>query len=86
MQLQRSRKNRIIQTRLDNLAWFVLMPSQRHDIMGVAALIAGVRFGALLTDKAFDANWLLEALVLRDAHVVVSQMPAGADVQVATSD
>ena len=38
------------------------MPGQRHDIMGMKELICDVRFGALLADKAFDANWLVEDL------------------------
>ena len=53
---------------------FVLLPGQRHDITGVKELIADVRFGALLADKAFDANWLIEHLVQRGAQVVISQM------------
>jgi transposase len=60
---------------LGNLVRFTLMPGQRNDIMGVEALIAGMNFGALLADKAFDANWLIEALAQRNARVVISQMP-----------
>ena len=52
---------------LGNLVKFILMPGQRHDIMGVKELICGVRFGALLADKAFDANWLVEDLKSRGA-------------------
>ena len=60
---------------LGNLVKFILMPGQRHDITGVKELIADVRFDALLADKAFDANWLIEELNRRGAHVVISQMP-----------
>ena len=38
---------------------------------GVAPLIKGVPFGALLADKAFDTNWLLEALNDRGAIAVI---------------
>ena len=38
---------------------------------GVAPLIQGVSFGALLADKAFDANWLLEELDARGAVAVI---------------
>ena len=60
---------------LGNLVKFILMPGQRHDITGVKELIADVRFDALLADKAFDANWLIEELNRRGAQVVISQMP-----------
>ncbi len=38
---------------------------------GVAPLIKGVSFGALLADKAFDTNWLLEELDERGATAVI---------------
>ena len=44
---------------LGNLANFVLLPGQAHDMKGVEPLIDGVAFDALLADKAFDADWLL---------------------------
>ena len=59
---------------LGNLVKFILMPGQRHDITGVKELIADVRFDALLADKAFDANWLIEELNRRGAQVAISQM------------
>jgi hypothetical protein len=43
---------------LGNLVRFVLLPGQRHDTVGVPPLIAGLSFGALLGDKAFDVDWL----------------------------
>ena len=60
---------------LGNLVKFVLMPRQRHDTKGVRELIADVRFDALLADKAFDVNWLIQELGKRGAQVVISQMP-----------
>ena len=56
---------------LGNLVRFVLLPGQRHDIVGVAPLIAGVSFDALLGDKAFDADWLRADLNERGAVAVI---------------
>ena len=49
----------------------VLLPGQRHDMMGVAPLIQDVHFGALLGDKAFDADWLRAELDQRGASAVI---------------
>jgi len=38
---------------------------------GVAPLIKDVPFGALLADKAFDADWLLQDLDARGATAVI---------------
>jgi len=56
---------------LGNLVRFVLLPGQRHDIVGVAPLIDGVSFDALLGDKAFDADWLRADLDDRGAAAVI---------------
>ena len=56
---------------LGNLADFLLLPGQAHDMKGVAPLIEGVSFGALLADKAFDADWLLKELDERGAAAVI---------------
>jgi len=56
---------------LGNLVRFILLPGQRHDTVGVAPLIAGVSFGALLGDKAFDVNWLRSELNERGAIAVI---------------
>lgn len=60
---------------LGNLVRFVLLPGNRYDTIGVAPLIEGVDFDALLGDKAFDANWIVEELDRRGAKVVISQRP-----------
>ena len=60
---------------LGNLVRFVLLPGHRHDTVGVAPLIQGVEFDALLADKAFDANWIIDELDERGAKIVISQMP-----------
>jgi transposase len=54
---------------------FVLLPGNRYDTIGVAPLIDGIEFDALLGDKAFDANWIVEELDQRGAKVVISQRP-----------
>lgn len=56
---------------LGNLVRFLLLPGQAHDMKGVSPLIRGIRFSALLADKAFDANWLLEELDARGATAVI---------------
>ncbi|WP_189622647.1 IS5 family transposase, partial [Novosphingobium colocasiae] len=63
---------------LGNLVRFELLPGNRHDTIGVAPLIAGIDLGALLGDKAFDANWIVEELDQRGAKVVISQHPGRA--------
>lgn len=47
---------------LGNLIDFRLLPGQAHDLRGTAALIEGLTCGQLLADRAFDANWVREAL------------------------
>ena len=49
----------------------MLLPGQRHDMIGVEALIEGVYFDALLADKAFDADWLRVELDERGASAVI---------------
>jgi transposase len=56
---------------LGNLVRFLLQPGQAHDLNGIAPLIRGVSFGALMVDKAFNANWLLEDLDERGASAVI---------------
>ncbi len=51
------------------------MPGQRHDSVGVAPLIRDLDFGGLIADKAFDANWIVEAMNARGAQIVISQRP-----------
>jgi transposase len=58
---------------LGNLVRFVLLPGQRHDTVGVAPLLDGVSFAALIADKAFDSNWLALELNERGAMIVISQ-------------
>jgi transposase len=53
---------------LGNLVRFVLLPGQRHDSRGVEPLIAGINFGALLADKAFDSDPLRAELHRRRAN------------------
>ena len=60
---------------LGNLVRFVLLPGQRFDTVGVAPLIEGIEFGALIADKAFDSNEIIADLNERGAKVVISQHP-----------
>jgi len=60
---------------LGNLVRFELLPGQRYDTIGVEPLIKDIEFGALLADKAFDANWIVEEMHARGTQVVISQRP-----------
>ena len=53
----------------------MLLPGNRWDTHGVAPLIEGIELGALLGDKAYDSNWIIDELNQRGAKVVISQMP-----------
>lgn len=54
---------------------FQLLPGNRYDTIGVEPLIKGIQFDALLADKAFDANWIIEDMNARGAQIVISQRP-----------
>lgn len=56
---------------LGNLVRFSLHPGQRSEIVGVPGLIKGLKFGALLADKAFDADHLRAELLARGAKAVI---------------
>lgn len=56
---------------LGNLVDFLLLPGQAHDLRGTAALIEGLSCGKLLADRAFDANWLRDALVEAKIEAVI---------------
>ena len=60
---------------LGNLVRFVLLPGQRFDTVGVAPLIEGIEFGALIADTAFDSNEIIADLNQRGAKVVIAQHP-----------
>jgi hypothetical protein len=57
---------------LGNLVGFELLPGHRFDTLGEAPLLAGLGFGGLIAEKAFDADWILAA---GGAEVVISQHP-----------
>ena len=54
---------------LGNLVRFELLPGHRFDTVGVAPLIDGIEFGALLADKAFDSNNIVADLNERGAKI-----------------
>ena len=60
---------------LGNLVRFVLLPGQRFDTVGVAPLLDGVDFAALIADTAFDSNDIIADLNHRAAKIVISQHP-----------
>ena len=60
---------------LGNLVRFVLLPGHRFDTVGVAPLIDGLAFGALIADMAFDSNSIITDLDQRGAKAVIAQHP-----------
>ena len=60
---------------LGNLVRFQLLPGNRHETVGVAPVIEGLCFDAILADKAFDSNWIIEEMNERGAQIVISQRP-----------
>ena len=60
---------------LGNPVGFELLPGQRHDTQGVAALIEGHEFDGLIADTAFDADWIVEEMERRGAEIVIAQHP-----------
>jgi transposase len=54
-----------------NLTDFQLLPGQAHDLRGTGALIEGLTCGQLLADRAFDADWLREALTSAGIEPVI---------------
>ncbi len=56
---------------LGNLIDFRLLPGQADDRRGTAALIEGLTCGQFLVDRAFDANWVREALAEARIEAVI---------------
>jgi transposase len=56
---------------LGNLVRFVLLPGQRHDSVGVDALIDDFAVDALIADKAFDSDAIRLKLSQRGAVAVI---------------
>jgi len=60
---------------LGNFVRFVLLPGHHFDTVGVAPLIDGVSFDAILADKAFDSDWIIADMNARGALICISQHP-----------
>ncbi|MFD1880663.1 IS5 family transposase [Paracoccus pacificus] len=58
---------------LGHLVRFVLLPGHRFDTVGVAPLIDGIVFDAILADKAFDSNRIIAEMNERGAAICISQ-------------
>ena len=56
---------------LGNLARFALMPGQRGEITGAKKLIEGLPLGALLADKAYDADHFRDLLKSKGVEAVI---------------
>ena len=70
---------------LGNLIDFRLLPRQAYDLRGTAALIKGLTGGQLLADRAFDANWVREALAEAGIMAVIPPSPTGGFPQTSTA-
>jgi len=66
---------------LGNLVHFVLLPGQRFDTVGVAPLLDGIEFDALIADKAFDSNTIIADLDERGAKAIIAQHPRRASAR-----
>jgi len=53
------------------------MPGQAHDLRETDTLICGLSGGHLLADRAFDADWLRNALLERGITRSYRQNPTG---------
>ncbi len=60
---------------LGNLIDFRLLPGQAHDLRGTATLLEGLTCGQFLVDRAFDANWVREALEGAGIEAVIPPKP-----------
>lgn len=56
---------------LGNPVRFKFLPGQRGEIVGAPDLIDGLAFGALIADKAFDADHLRQTLRERGATAII---------------
>ena len=56
---------------LGDLIDFRLLPGQAHDLRGTPALLDGLVCGQFLADRAFDADWLREALEAASIEAVI---------------
>jgi transposase len=71
---------------LGNLIRFTLMPGQRGETTGVKDIMEGVALGALIADKAYDADWLRKWLAAKGIEAVIPARagrlaPAAHDVE-----
>ena len=57
---------------LGNPVRFVLSPGQASDVTNAPPLVEGLEFDALLADKGYDADWLIDLVeVAQHAEVVI---------------
>ncbi len=56
---------------LGNPVRFFITAGQRSDYIKALDLILGKQMGALIADKGYDANYIIEAASAANAHVVI---------------
>jgi len=52
---------------LGNFVRFCLLPGNRYDTVGAARLIENIHFSAMIADKAFNCDWIIEEMNKRKA-------------------
>ncbi|MCY3985231.1 MAG: hypothetical protein OXE85_15100, partial [Roseovarius sp.] len=62
---------------LGYLVRFVLLPGQAHDLAGMPDLLEGLEFGALIGDRAFDADWPAGEVERRGARITTGRCANG---------
>lgn len=56
---------------LGNPIRFLLTPGQRSDVKQATPLLEGIEAGAVVADKGYDANWLVELVTATGAEAVI---------------
>ena len=56
---------------LGNPIRFVLTPGQRSDVRQATPLLEGLEAGAVVADKGYDADWLVEQITATGAEAVI---------------
>ncbi len=71
-------KTVVLTDALSKMFDFVSLPGQAHELKAVEALIEGVSFEAFIAVKAYDADWLVDKLLVLNPEmkVVIPSRPS----------
>ncbi len=56
---------------LGNPLRFTLTPGHRHDVTQAGALLEGYAAGAVVADRGYDADWLVERIAAAGGEAVI---------------